>query len=197
LGYSSIFALGIERTDSDNKPTNIHQQLFKNTICLKMSSSRHREQMNTNLPTQTTKMNAKMLVFPLALVPFLASCEDLDDRTILTGDNTTQLSELLAQGEWRVAQFIEDGRDQGAAFDGYVFHFTAEGQVSALRDASSEQGTWRVFYDDGRTELSMSFNEEGPFEEMTDDWYIMEFGQDRIHLEDDNALRTDLLIFSR
>ncbi|WP_209330435.1 hypothetical protein [Lunatimonas salinarum] len=126
----------------------------------------------------------------------LASC-NLDDNT--SGPTNTSVASLtdrvtIASG-LRVIQFIEDNEDKTSRYAGFVFRFAADGTVTASRESMEIAGTYRVFRDDGETELAMTFPFNTLLNEFTDDWYFRGETNDRITFEDDYDDDLDRLVF--
>ncbi len=116
-------------------------------------------------------------------------------------DGPQGLSELVVEGPWKVALFIDDGDDDTAYFDGYSFAFQADGEVRATRRGSDRtvDGAWRTRFDDGRVELWLNFRtDRDEFRELSEDWYLIDATNDRIRLEyDDDDDDLYLLTFER
>lgn len=128
----------------------------------------------------------RLLLFVLSISLF--SCE-LDDNG---NPNSSELSaaqlteELTLSSGLRLVQFIEDGEDYTSEFSGFVFRFEPNGTVTASRGSQSITGTYRVFRDDGETELEMTFSPTSFLNEFTDDWYFRGKSNNRITFEDDD-----------
>ncbi len=130
----------------------------------------------------------KNLLLLLTLAALLAACQPQEnlgpqalDRSASRDEVATALVE--AQG-LRVAEFREDGRNKTREFEGYRFTFHDDGRVVATSSDETVEGTYRVFRDDGRTELSMDFPSVGEFYELTDDWYFRSQSDGRLRFED-------------
>jgi len=95
--------------------------------------------------------------------------EPLSEGTITTSELTET---LVASTTVRITRFIEDGRDETSRFEGFEFNFTTDGTVLASSASQEISGTYRVFRDDGKTELGMTFPSNSALYELTDDWYF-------------------------
>lgn len=123
----------------------------------------------------------------------LASCER--DSTDSMPTEPTQVTQALTvSGGWRITSFIEDGEDETSFFSPYRFTFNDDGTVTATRPGETINGTYRVFQDDGKTELAMLFPVAfGEFAELNDDWYLVS----RTDREMRYADGKDILVFER
>lgn len=122
----------------------------------------------------------------------LISC-DLDDNPSpdpnLTAQQNVQpeslVTHLTSSQEVQVAVFVEDGRDKTGRFTGFTFNFQPDGTVVATRGEESISGTFRVFRDDAKVELSMQFPARSLFDELSDDWYFISKGENRLTFDDE------------
>ena len=92
-----------------------------------------------------------------------------------------------------IKEFIEDGSNLTQRFSPYRFVFDSNGTVTATGSGDTLKGTYSVFTDDGKTKLRMEFRGVPLFDELNDDWYLMEKSGDRMRFADDG----DILIFER
>lgn len=104
----------------------------------------------------------------------------------------TNVPNILSQGDWRITLYKDSGKDETYHFTGYVFAF-ANGTVTAVRDGNTVSGTYSTGVDDGKNKLYLNFGETEPFEELTDDWQIIEETSTKVSLRD----AADHLTFER
>lgn len=137
----------------------------------------------------------RLLLFLLSLGLF--SCDlDGNGNSSLSDISVTQLTDdLTLSSGLRLVQFIEDNEDYTSEFSGFVFRFEPNGTVTATRGSQSISGTYRVFRDDGETELAMIFPANSIMNEFTDDWYFRGKSNNRITFEDDDDDDLDRLVF--
>ncbi|MFO0361916.1 MAG: hypothetical protein ACK500_08810 [Flavobacteriales bacterium] len=83
-----------------------------------------------------------------------------------------------------ISLFIEEGVDETASFNPFVFSFYPDGTVTATEEVSSIAGNYLVFEDDNVTELRMTFPENTPLFELADDWYFVSMDASQIRFED-------------
>lgn len=144
-------------------------------------------------------MQTPFRIFALfAFVALLASCTKtyvLDDMSI------TQVSEQVADGKWRVEQFVDDNDNYTGFFSGWTFDFQANGTLVIEGNGITYNGSWYI--DDDRSssrgkELYI-FIPSGPdpLLDMEEDWYFTEFTSNRMSLYDPEVLGNDILIFTR
>ncbi|OYX23293.1 MAG: hypothetical protein B7Z16_02805 [Algoriphagus sp. 32-45-6] len=122
------------------------------------------------------------------LILGLFSCNlDGNETSPSTNISVAELTEDLVQNSGlRVVQFIEDGVDETSDYTGFIFNFSTDGRVTATRNDQVVSGTYRVFRDDGETELAMIFPANSVLNEFTDDWYFRGKTNNRITFEDDD-----------
>lgn len=111
--------------------------------------------------------------------------------------SSSQLTDLLVSSSGlRVELFLEDGVDETSDYSDFLFEFDRDGSVTARRSNQVFTGSYRVFRDDGRTELAMVFSPTSPLQEFTDDWYFVSKTSNRITFEDDDDFDDlDRLVF--
>ena len=73
----------------------------------------------------------------------------------------------LTTGTWRVTYFFDDN-DQTSYFSGYIFTFSANGTVTAVKAGVTLNGTWSTFIDSGVQKLLLSFDGVS-FDEIEED----------------------------
>jgi hypothetical protein len=126
---------------------------------------------------------------PLFLLFFgLFACDiDGNENSNPSNVSVSQLTDdLTLSSGLRVVQFIEDGDDETSDVDDFLFAFATNGIVTATRGTQVISGTYRVFRDDGETELAMVFPSNSPLNELTDDWYFVEKTTSQLIFEDDD-----------
>lgn len=94
--------------------------------------------------------------------------------------------DLTLSSGLRIVQFIEDGDDETSDVDDFLFVFASDRTVTATRGSQVISGTYRVFRDDGETELAMVFPSNSVLNELTDDWYFRGKANNRLTFEDDD-----------
>lgn len=113
----------------------------------------------------------------------LMSCFGSDDDDDQGGNNdgTTQ---VVVQGSWKVTLFQEDNSNQTHHFSGYAFTFHADHTLVAVNGEVTQTGTWSTGGDDSSNKLVIVFPaQDGPFEEISEDWQIQTKTPSKIELK--------------
>jgi hypothetical protein len=129
-------------------------------------------------------MDKAFLVAGLISLSFLIGISSCDDGKS-EGDNrpTQQVIEsTLKENSWEITNFDDDETHH---FSGYSFHFNTDGSVVASKSNSSISGTWSTFNSsNGQLKLNIEFMVADTFEELNDDWVVIESTDTRILLQD-------------
>jgi len=137
----------------------------------------------------------KQVFWLTMLCAFLMACQSQEgvgpQSLTQSASSDAVATALVDAGELRIVEFREDGDDETDEFAGYRFDFRSDGKVIATRSDGSVEGSYSVFRDDGKTELSMRFPRVGEFYELSDDWYFVSQENGRFFFED----RPDVLTF--
>jgi hypothetical protein len=122
---------------------------------------------------------------------FTASC---------TPDSTSSnASQVVTSGEWRVTLFTDSGNDETSDFSGYRFIFNTGGTITAVNNAVSKTGTWSTGSSSNKftIDLGAKTDTNKPLGELTDDWQIVSVSETVIQLKDDNAASNEKLTFTK
>lgn len=145
----------------------------------------------------------KAFVSTMALFTLLGlvSCEK-EDSSILT--QIPEISAAVSTGTWRITYYLDSGTDKTNLFSGYAFTFNSNGTLSALKAAETVTGTWSVSNssdDDSPSDLDFNilFATPALFEDLSDDWDVMEAMTNKIKLIDISGGNggTDYLTFEK
>lgn len=156
-------------------------------------------------------MKTKLIFLNLFAVVLLAvSCDSNDDPADIPADvNATELRSMAQEGQWRITYYFDTDKEETDDYTGYVFTFGADGTVSAVDGTMEVTGTWSVtdssssdddsFDDSSDVDFNLFFATPATFEELTDDWDILEYGANRIRLIDVSGGdgSTDYLTFEK
>ena len=131
----------------------------------------------------------------LVMLAMMIGCTNKNDDSV-TPDNT---SGTINQGSWKVTYFNDSGKDETNKFNGYTFTFADNGTITATNGSITETGTWSTGNDDSQVKLYITFTGMSPFDEISDDWHVIEQGSSLIKLEDVSGGNggTDYLNFSK
>ncbi len=118
--------------------------------------------------------------------------------TICENDNT-YLEQVLLDGQWLVALYLDNGINETNNYNGYILEFFNDGTVTASYGANVLNGTWNVTGNTGDLNLVLDFGVQIPFDELNDDWDVLDVLVDRVELEDvsGGGGGTDTLIFEK
>jgi len=129
------------------------------------------------------------------MLAMIIGCTNKNDDSV-TPDNTRG---TINQGNWKVTYFNDSGKDETNKFNGYTFTFADNGTITATNGSITETGTWSTGNDDSQVKLYITFTGMSPFDEISDDWHVIEQGSSLIKLEDVSGGNggTDYLNFSK
>ncbi len=129
------------------------------------------------------------------MLAMMIGCTNKNDDSV-TPDN---ISGTINQGNWKVTYFNDSGKDETNKFNGYTFTFADNGTITATNGSITETGTWSTGNDDSQVKLYITFTGMSPFDEISDDWHVIEQGSSVIKLEDVSGGNggTDYLNFSK
>lgn len=111
----------------------------------------------------------------------------------------SQVIDYVEAGNWRVTLYNDSGTDELYHFTGYSFTF-ADGTVTATKSgAATVTGTYATGTDDSHATFVLNFGTTVPFDDLNDDWHIVEETATKIRLEDvsGGSGETDLLTFEK
>lgn len=100
------------------------------------------------------------------------------------GGNTSELVNILTDGQWYVQSYIDDGDDETNDYNGYVLGFYANGTVTAENGSNTNNGTWSVVAGSNGLEVILDFGVSIPFDEFNDDWDVDTYTTTRVELAD-------------
>ncbi|HRH64400.1 MAG TPA: hypothetical protein PLI68_13850 [Bacteroidia bacterium] len=135
----------------------------------------------------------KKLLTPFLLISLLFfSCTN--NSTSIAPSTTA----FIEQGNWKISYFEDNSKDETAKFSGFVFHFSSSGAVSAVSGSTTVNGTWSSGNDDSQDKLYLNFT-TSPFDDLSDDWHVVEQSSSTIKLEDVSGGNggTDYLTFQK
>lgn len=123
-----------------------------------------------------------------------STCSNDDDEN--NGNSNVDLQELTVistTGTWHISNFVDDGQDETYHFTNYSFTFSPDGNVVAENGSTSITGMWSIGDDNSSDDDSSSdvdfnlfFNvsESSEFEDLNDDWDIVNYSESTITLTD-------------
>lgn len=156
-----------------------------------------------NYPISVTNSNGQSSVINdnAQLQDFIEnSIDDCDDNSSgggSGGGNNPTFTNVLTTGNWRITYSYDDG-DQTLTYAGYNFTYNVNGTVTAVKNATSINGTWSTYVDSGENKFLLSF--EGlVLDNIEEDWRILEFTSTTIVLKNISGGNggTDYLTFTK
>ncbi len=118
--------------------------------------------------------------------------DDDDDDDGMDDDHdsdTTVVTMTILEGEWIVARFENDGETLTSEFEGFTLEFFEDGSMVADNGTDTIEGTWGEFVDDNvDVEVVLDFGSDTFFEQLNDDWDLVEITENRIELIEDDAV---------
>ena len=116
-----------------------------------------------------------------------------------TGIDDSALVQELTTGDWYITNYFDDV-DETASFSDLVFNFTTDGTATANGVGMTTNGTWSTSAgDETLLELNLNFGLTPPFDELEEDWDVLEVTNEIIRLKDISGGdgTTDFLTFER
>lgn len=89
-------------------------------------------------------------------------------------DDSTNVTDIIKNGSWKITLFQEDGSAKTSNFTGYSFVFNNNNSITATKNSQSVNGTWSSGNDDSSPNLILNFGSTVPFDEINEDWEILE-----------------------
>lgn len=125
-----------------------------------------------------------------------------EPNTNTGGGNVNALIQVLVTDSWFVTTYDDDGDDETCDYVDYEFTYTSNGSVTAVSTTNTVTGNWIVQNSGSGLDLVLNFNHMGdddPFEDLNDDWDVVEFDSQIIRLVDVSGGNggTDNLVFGR
>jgi len=136
-------------------------------------------------------MKKPLSISILVLVMAVSSCKK-DDNSSPAINSTVQ------EGKWKITLYSDNGNDEKDHYTNFEFQFNPDGTLTAVKTGSTVNGTWSNGNDDSQQKLVLNFTTP-PFDELNDDWHILEQNSSLIKLEDVSGGNggTDYLTFSK
>lgn len=115
------------------------------------------------------------------------------------GGNTTELTNILKDGQWYVQSYIDDGDDETNDYNGYTLTFNFDGTVVASNNSNTINGTWGVVNSGDGLDVILDFGTATPFDEFNDDWDVFTYSTTKVELFDVSGGNggTDYLTFQK
>ncbi len=136
-----------------------------------------------------------------SLILLASSCSE--DNSNKSKQDT--IINAATSGTWKITYFYDSDTDETSEYTGYNFTFAASNVLTANNGSSTQTGTWSISdsnsNDDSLDDLhfNIAFSTPASFEELSDDWDIMEYTATKIKLIDvsGGGGGTDYLTFEK
>jgi hypothetical protein len=149
-------------------------------------------------------INKQSIVLLLVTVFFL-SCSS-DDSNSNGTNSISSVTSIVASGTWKITYYFDTDKEETSNFSGYNFTFGSNGVLTATNGTLTQTGTWSVTDSNSNDDNSISdldfniaFASPATFNELTDDWEIIERTSTVIKLKDVSGGNggTDYLTFTK
>jgi PBP1b-binding outer membrane lipoprotein LpoB len=128
----------------------------------------------------------KKIVSLLTLTAVLiASCTK---STNTPDDNNNNINSSIVTGDFTITKFTDSDPDEdnAANFSSYVFTFSADGNIAAVKNGVTRQGSYtkKPSHEGEAAKLTISFS-DAPLNELNKSWQIDVISDSQVHLSDD------------
>jgi hypothetical protein len=127
-------------------------------------------------------MKTTILIFAIISVFAFTSCEDDSNNTNV--GTPTDVTNTVQTGDWKITYFYDSDKEETSNYTSYKFTFSDDGILTANNGSSTVTGTWSTGNDDSTVKMIISFASPDMFEELSDDWHVIERTSTKIRLED-------------
>lgn len=112
---------------------------------------------------------------------------------------TKDISPELKNNKWEVSYFWDKDKDETYHFTNWEFSFEENAVLKASKSSEIITGTWlEQSSSSSNSKLIINFGEVEPFDELNDDWHVMERTSKVIKLEDESGSGgTEILHFRK
>jgi uncharacterized protein YxeA len=129
------------------------------------------------------KTTSIIIVALLFITSGLSSCKKKNNDSDNPITAPTSYSSDIQQGDWRITNYNEKGKDETNDFKNYTLKFNENGTVTVVYNNQTFYGTWKIVLDSKKTKFYLNFGLLKPFEELNEDWLILEKTNIIIRLE--------------
>jgi len=145
-------------------------------------------------------MKNQLIITGLALLAITSCSKENNPNSNTVGGVTN----LMDGGTWRITYFTNDNTDETSNFTDFDFDFGKDEKLTA-KGPSTNNGVWSITdsnsSDDDLSELhfNISFLSPQNFEELSDDWEIIEKNKDVVKLKNvsGGGSGTEFLTFTK
>ena len=113
-------------------------------------------------------------------------------------DSTNPSNPSVPGSGWRISLYMEPGENKTQDYNGYVFGFSSDGSMTAVRNSQTTTGTWQQFQNDGLNRFRIMLNtSDNKLSDLNHSWVLVSKNDALISLRDDNTSSNEQLQFSK
>jgi hypothetical protein len=151
------------------------------------------------------KIKFSFIIAILFILTTSSMCSNDDDSPNQSMNTPADVINIVNKGTWKITYYYDTDHEATSSFNGYNFTFGANNALTATNGTNNYTGTWSVTdsnsNDDSQSDLdfNIAFSSPAQFEELTDDWEIIEKSTTVIKLKDVSGGNggTDYLTFTK
>ena len=133
------------------------------------------------------KLNFLQILLFAMVFTGIFSCSN--DNSSSNSVDPTPVINIVKKGTWRITFYEDSGVNETSNFTGYNFTFGSSNVLTATNGVNTYLGTWSVTSDDSGDDspsndldFNIAFATPPNFEELTEDWNILEKTDSKIKL---------------
>jgi hypothetical protein len=133
---------------------------------------------------------------------FLVSCSKSE-----TANDTTSNSTRVTNGNWKITQYTDSGKDETSDFTSVNFTFNTDGTIVVDNGTANYSGTWIIAapiagsddtgYDDKLNRFTISISGDKLMDKVSKKWLVEKITETEIWLRDDNPTSLEYLRFGK
>lgn len=146
----------------------------------------------------------------LLVLNVLNSCSKNDSDVAdgkITAADIGAIKKAVTSGDWHIIYYFDTDKEETSDYDGYVFTFNTDGTLGVTNGNTALSGAWAIIdsstsnddSDDGDVDFKIFFSSPDIFQELSDDWDIQKYSDNKITLIDVSGGNggTDYLTFEK
>lgn len=92
------------------------------------------------------------------------------------------LADIIIDGTWYISSYLDEEENETSDYYGYNFTFLSNGNLTAVKNAVTINGTWTIVGDGVNKKLDINFVGD-TIEDIEEDWKVIEFNASNIRLK--------------
>ena len=136
------------------------------------------------------KVKLSLMIGLLLVLTTSSTCSNDDDNPS-NGNNPSDVIAIVNNGTWRITYYFDNNQLETNNYNGYNFSFGPNNVLTATNGANTITGFWSITDSNSNDDSSFSdldfniaFSAPPSFEELADDWNIIEKSATLIKLKD-------------